>query len=143
MVVGGHIATGGYAAGMKNIRIFDRKTRKFNIVANMTFQRWYPTGEFTMTDALCVCEPKRLLVHRHNTERKLPHHAATLLPSGKIVIMGGTQLPGSGTGQNKKYEIWDPSNPTATPQAILQSPGMVASTNDVSSVCTCNTSTQV
>jgi hypothetical protein len=54
IVVGGHIATGGYAAGMKNIRIFNRNTLKFNIVANMTFQRWYPTGEFTMTDALCV-----------------------------------------------------------------------------------------
>lgn len=40
--------------------------------------------------------------------------SATLLPDGRIHIMGGTQAPGSGTKANPISELWDPSRPTTT-----------------------------
>ncbi|GLI61515.1 hypothetical protein VaNZ11_003888, partial [Volvox africanus] len=42
--------------------------------------------------------------------------SANLLPDGRILIMGGTQAPGSGTKSNPVCEVWDPQNdPTAPP----------------------------
>ncbi|KAG2484183.1 hypothetical protein HYH03_016995 [Edaphochlamys debaryana] len=54
----------------------------------------------------------------------------TLLPDGRITIMGGSVLPGSGTGKNPFYEIWDPRDPTNLSQ-LPQSPGLIAKTNDI------------
>ncbi|GFR45012.1 hypothetical protein Agub_g6322 [Astrephomene gubernaculifera] len=55
---------------------------------------------------------------------------ATLLPNGMVTIMGGTVLPGAGTGKNPIYEIWDPRNPASTVKRN-QSAGMVKNTNDI------------
>ncbi|KAG2484185.1 hypothetical protein HYH03_016997 [Edaphochlamys debaryana] len=55
---------------------------------------------------------------------------STLLPNGAVTIMGGSVLPGSGTGKNPLYEVWDPRTP-GTLQKLPQSPGLIARTNDI------------
>ncbi|KXZ50034.1 hypothetical protein GPECTOR_18g186 [Gonium pectorale] len=55
---------------------------------------------------------------------------ATLLPNGKVTIMGGTILPGAGTGKNPLYEIWDPADPQSLAPRN-QSADLVAKTNDI------------
>ncbi|GIL82349.1 hypothetical protein Vretifemale_11279 [Volvox reticuliferus] len=74
---------------------------------------------------------KTLTLHRiANMTFPRWYPTATLLPSGMVTIMGGTVLPGSGTGKNSIYEIWDPANPTSLIQRS-QSAGLVAKTNDI------------
>ncbi|GIL60209.1 hypothetical protein Vafri_14781 [Volvox africanus] len=75
---------------------------------------------------------RRTLTLHRITNMTFPrwYPTATLLPSGKVTIMGGTVLPGSGTGKNPIYEIWDPANPTSLIQRN-QSAGLVAKTNDI------------
>ncbi|GIL60167.1 hypothetical protein Vafri_14781 [Volvox africanus] len=74
---------------------------------------------------------KTLTLHRI-TNMTFPrwYPTATLLPSGKVTIMGGTVLPGAGSAKNPIYEIWDPSSPT---QLLLrrQSKGMLTQTKDI------------
>ncbi|GLI70766.1 hypothetical protein VaNZ11_015798 [Volvox africanus] len=75
---------------------------------------------------------RKTLTFKRITSMTFPrwYPTATLLPSGMVTIMGGTVLPGSGTGKNPIYEIWDPANPTSLIQRN-QSAGLVAKTNDI------------
>ncbi|PNW76384.1 hypothetical protein CHLRE_11g467540v5 [Chlamydomonas reinhardtii] len=81
--------------------------------------------------AVRVFSRKTLSFHRiANMTYPRWYPTATLLPSGMVTIMGGTVLPGAGTGKNPIYEIWDPANPTQLMRRN-QSIGMVAKTNDI------------
>ncbi|GFH16665.1 glyoxal or galactose oxidase, partial [Haematococcus lacustris] len=55
---------------------------------------------------------------------------ATLLPNNQIMITGGTIKPGSGTGSNPYYELWNPRSPGTTRRLPL-SDTFVASTGDI------------
>ncbi|PNW76383.1 hypothetical protein CHLRE_11g467539v5 [Chlamydomonas reinhardtii] len=81
--------------------------------------------------AVRVFSRKTLSFHRiANMTYPRWYPTATLLPSGMVTIMGGTVLPGAGTGKNPIYEIWDPANPTQLMRRN-QSAAMVARTNDI------------
>ncbi|EFJ40873.1 glyoxal or galactose oxidase [Volvox carteri f. nagariensis] len=75
---------------------------------------------------------RRTLTFKRITNMSYPrwYPTATLLPSGKVTIMGGTKLPGDGAGKNPIYEIWDPANPTALAKQN-HSNGLVTKTNDI------------
>ncbi|KAL6759620.1 glyoxal or galactose oxidase [Haematococcus lacustris] len=55
---------------------------------------------------------------------------ATLLPNNQIMITGSTIKPGSGTGSNPYYELWNPRSPGTTRRLPL-SDTFVASTGDI------------
>ncbi|KAJ9517768.1 hypothetical protein QJQ45_004073 [Haematococcus lacustris] len=55
---------------------------------------------------------------------------ATLLPNNWVMITGGTIKPGSGTGSNPYYELWNPQRPGTTHQLPL-SADFVQSTGDI------------
>ncbi|KAL6752384.1 glyoxal or galactose oxidase [Haematococcus lacustris] len=55
---------------------------------------------------------------------------ATLLPNNWVMITGGTIKPGSGTGSNPYYELWNPQRPGTTQQLPL-SADFVQSTGDI------------
>ncbi|KXZ45817.1 hypothetical protein GPECTOR_50g611 [Gonium pectorale] len=53
--------------------------------------------------------------------------SANLLPDGRILMMGGTQAPGSGTKNNPICEIWDPENNPLKPPVQWTLPGAFVS----------------
>jgi len=85
VVVGGHQYNAGWAYGMKSIRLFN--PRQNATLLNKTAE---------MSFARWYPTP-------------------TLLASGKVLIMGGTQGVGAGSPRNYKYEIFDPEKPFQMP----------------------------
>mmetsp|Transcript_2810 Transcript_2810/g.4835 ORF Transcript_2810/g.4835 Transcript_2810/m.4835 type:complete len:655 (-) Transcript_2810:823-2787(-) len=85
VIVGGHQLNAGYPSGMASVRIFDLQA-----------------------------DPTHLIkVANLSWNRWYP--SPTLLPTGRVLIMGGTQAVGAGSKSNPTYEIFDPSNPTQNP----------------------------
>ncbi|GIL58080.1 hypothetical protein Vafri_13205 [Volvox africanus] len=88
LVVGGHQANAGYPDGMRSIRTFNRS-----------------------------CTDLQLRKVRDMGWRRW-YPTTTLLPSGKVLIMGGTQGVGAGTANNQFWELYDHSSHRLTPYAM-------------------------
>ncbi|KAG2454376.1 hypothetical protein HYH02_001399 [Chlamydomonas schloesseri] len=84
LIVGGHQANAGYPDGMKSVRTFNKTCLDLNL-RKVNEMRW---------------------------RRWYP--TPTLLPSGKVMIMGGTQGVGAGTANNPFWELYDPPTNTLT-----------------------------
>ncbi|GLC33481.1 hypothetical protein PLESTB_000079600 [Pleodorina starrii] len=99
LVVGGHQANAGYPDGMRSIRTFDRSGTDLRLRK----------------------------VRELNWRRWYP--SATLLPDGKVLIMGGTQGVGAGTANNPFWELYNPRDNSleqyAMRTAYLQSAAQV------------------
>ncbi|KAG2431875.1 hypothetical protein HXX76_009368 [Chlamydomonas incerta] len=78
LIVGGHQANAGYPDGMKSVRTFNKSCTDLNL-RKVNEMKW---------------------------RRWYP--TPTLLPSGKVMIMGGTQGVGAGTANNPFWELYDP-----------------------------------
>ncbi|EFJ52053.1 hypothetical protein VOLCADRAFT_87199 [Volvox carteri f. nagariensis] len=85
LVVGGHQANAGYPDGMRSVRTFNRS-----------------------------CTDLRLRKVRELGWRRW-YPSATLLPDGKVLIMGGTQGVGAGTASNPFWEMYNPQDNSLTP----------------------------
>lgn len=55
---------------------------------------------------------------------------ATIMPDRTVFVMGGTQMPGSGTANNPWYEAWRPST-YATTEQIRHDPTFVKTAGDI------------
>ncbi|EFJ41188.1 hypothetical protein VOLCADRAFT_98845 [Volvox carteri f. nagariensis] len=88
VIVGGHQANAGYPDGMKSIRTFNRS-----------------------------CTDLQLRKIREMGWRRW-YPTPTLLPDGRVLIMGGTQGVGAGTANNPFWEMYDPATSNVTPYAM-------------------------
>ncbi|EFJ41190.1 hypothetical protein VOLCADRAFT_98848 [Volvox carteri f. nagariensis] len=81
-------ANAGYLDGMKSIRTFNRS-----------------------------CADRNLRKIREMSWRRW-YPTPTLLPDGRVLIMGGTQGVGAGTANNPFWEMYDPATSNVTPYAM-------------------------
>ncbi|GIL93152.1 hypothetical protein Vretimale_19388 [Volvox reticuliferus] len=88
LIVGGHQANAGYPDGMKSIRTFNRSCTDLQLVK----------------------------IREMGWRRWYP--TPTLLPDGRVLIMGGTQGVGAGTANNPFWELYDPTTASITPYAM-------------------------
>ncbi|KXZ54532.1 hypothetical protein GPECTOR_4g597 [Gonium pectorale] len=88
LIVGGHQANAGYPDGMKSVRTFNRS-----------------------------CTDLALRKRRDMGWRRW-YPSATLLPDGRVLIMGGTQGVGAGTANNPFWELYDPRTNGIAPYAM-------------------------
>ncbi|GLI65892.1 hypothetical protein VaNZ11_009535, partial [Volvox africanus] len=88
LIVGGHQANAGYPDGMKSIRTFNRSCTDLQLVK----------------------------IREMGWRRWYP--TPTLLPDGRVLIMGGTQGVGAGTSNNPFWEMYDPTTTRITPYAM-------------------------
>ncbi|GLI65893.1 hypothetical protein VaNZ11_009537, partial [Volvox africanus] len=88
LIVGGHQANAGYPDGMKSVRTFNRS-----------------------------CTDLQLRKIREMGWRRW-YPTPTLLPDGRVLIMGGTQGVGAGTSNNPFWEMYDPTTTRITPYAM-------------------------
>ncbi|KAG2486427.1 hypothetical protein HYH03_014874 [Edaphochlamys debaryana] len=99
LIVGGHQANAGYPDGMKSIRTFDRS-----------------------------CTDLQLRKVREMGWRRW-YPSATLLPDGRVLIMGGTQGVGAGTANNPFWELYNPR--TNAIDAFAMRPGFLDASNQI------------
>ncbi|KAL6756608.1 hypothetical protein V8C86DRAFT_2646145 [Haematococcus lacustris] len=91
-VVGGHQLNAGFPSGMRTLRLFNMRT-----------------------------QPTRLLNTSYMAFNRW-YPTPTLMPSGVIIVMGGTQAVGAGSMSNPRYEIFDPRQPfiRPVPQRVVE-----------------------
>ncbi len=84
-------ANAGYPDGMRSVRTFNKTCTDLQLVKinMMGWRRWCETGwGHHMQD----CGNAGLSARRVRSLHVLRYPSATLLPSGKVLIMGGTQV---------------------------------------------------